>query len=108
MAALQKTGRPAGRWLRLPAFLFILTILDPARAAEPDAAARAAIAAHCQRCHPALPGGGWQTMMTRPLTRAQIENQMRRMEEEFSAFPSDAEAAAIVDFLDRNARTRAP
>ncbi len=68
-------------------------------AANTDAAALAAIAAHCARCHPALPGGGWQTMTARPFTRSELKTQMRRMEEEFSAFPSPDETAAIVDFL---------
>lgn len=64
-----------------------------------DEAARAAIAAHCERCHPPLPGGGWEVMTGRPHDRDELAFLLTRMAEEYSAFPSDAETAAIIAYL---------
>ncbi len=61
--------------------------------------ARAAIAAHCERCHSPLPGGGWEVMTASEHDRGELLSLLRRMEEEFSAFPSDEEREAIIDYL---------
>lgn len=68
-------------------------------AAADEAAALAAIAAHCERCHPKLPAGGWQVMTARPMSRDALAGALRRMEEEYSAFPGEAEKTAIIDYL---------
>ena len=70
-----------------------------AAAAMADPAALEAIARNCERCHPPLPGGGWEVMTARPHDRAGIASILRRMAEEYSVFPSEAERKAMMDYL---------
>lgn len=75
----------------------ILMAAPPAPADE--AAARAAIEKNCERCHPPLPGGGWEVMTEAPHDRAEMTALLRRMAEEYSAFPSPQERQAIIALL---------
>ena len=68
---------------------------------EVEQAARAAIAGKCERCHPPLPDGGWSIMTRRPHDRAELSFLLHRMSEEYSAFLTEAERAAVIDFLAR-------
>lgn len=67
--------------------------------APSEAAARAAIAANCERCHPPLPGGGWEVMTERRHDRPELAALLHRMAEEYSAFPTADQKAAIIDYL---------
>ena len=67
--------------------------------ASSEAAARAAIAANCERCHPPLPGGGWEVMTERRHDRSELAALLHRMAEEYSAFPTADQKAAIIDYL---------
>lgn len=71
----------------------------PALADTVETAARAAIAANCERCHPPLPGGGWEVITARRHDADELAFLLRRMAEEYSAFPSEDEATAIIAFL---------
>jgi hypothetical protein len=96
-------GRRAGGVTRRAALSGALLLVSAlwAPADELEAEARAAIAANCERCHPALPDGGWQAMTVRPHDRAEMVSLLRRMAEEYSAFPSPQDRAVIIEFLSR-------
>ncbi|ARE41302.1 hypothetical protein RGUI_3161 [Rhodovulum sp. P5] len=96
MACLQHAGILAGAAC---AASVLASLPALANADDVEAAARAAIAANCERCHPPLPDGGWEVMTLRPHDREEMAFLLYRMEEEYSAFPSDDEAAAIIAFL---------
>ena len=91
-------GSLAGAALAASVVLFLPVA---AFADQNDAPARAVIAANCERCHPPLPDGGWEVMTMRPHDREEMAFLLRRMAEEYSAFPSDAEKKAIIEYLGR-------
>jgi hypothetical protein len=96
-------GHRADGVTRRAALSCALLLLSALWAAADDleAEARAAIAANCERCHPPLPDGGWQAMTARPHDHEEMVSLLRRMAEEYSAFPSPQDRVVIIEFLSR-------